>query len=116
MVRLEVFNQFQMLREEALKKGYDIIIDSGFRSYEYQEDVWNKYFKDNIESLKLENPDLTEEEIIKKATILTDQFVARPGTSEHQTGLAFDFAVMKDGKYYEDNIEEVIKWMSENAY
>ena len=115
-VRKEVFNHFQELRNNALKEGFDIIIDSGYRSYEYQQNIWNDYLKLNIEALKNQNLEMDNDTLIQKATKLTDLYVARPGQSEHQTGLAFDFAVMRNGIYSSDPIDEEIKWMQENAY
>ena len=118
MVRKEVLEQFLVLQEAALKEGYVIIIDSGYRSYKYQLDVWNKHKKNNLEDLREKKPYLSESELDKEATILTDNFVAAAGHSEHQTGLAFDFAIMKDGVYIEDlsDTDNESIWMKDNAY
>ena len=44
--------------------------------------------------------------------------VALPGSSEHQTGLAFDIAYMKNGEYQEKTSDEdpEIIWLKENSY
>lgn len=49
---------------------------SGWRSMREQQDIYEKSIKENGESF-------------------TDQFVARPGHSEHQTGLAMDLGLKK---------------------
>ncbi len=82
--------------QAAKKDKYAIKAASGYRSYEYQENLYNNYVKkDGIEK--------------------ADTYSARPGFSEHQTGLAVD--VTKTGGNYEDfgNSKE-FKWMQENSY
>lgn len=65
-------------------QGYaDIRITSGYRSYDYQQRVFNY----NINVKEKENhPELSREE--REAIVLT--YSARPGQSEHQTGLCMD--------------------------
>ena len=95
----EVYLSFQELQRAALKEGLYIIIDSGYRSYAYQEQVWNHNVKE-------------------KGLSYTKQYVAPPGASEHQTGLAVDIAVFINNEY-NDNVNEnypEYQWMIENAY
>ena len=83
---------------DAQKDGFKIIVDSGYRSYQYQQIVFDALVKEKgDEALKLS---------------------ALPGTSEHQTGLAFDFAYLKNGLYCDDVNEETpeAKWMQNNSY
>ena len=80
--------------EGARRQGLNVIIASGYRSYEEQQWTFD---------LQLQMMD--EEEA---ATV-----VARPGTSEHQTGLAADIT----DDYYEIKTEDLentdlYKWMS----
>ena len=99
MIHPVVFEQFQKMQKDALKDNVNIIIDSGYRSYHYQKEVYEK---------------ISQEKGIEYA----EQFVALPGCSEHQTGLAVDFAAIRNGKYSDDikeNDKESI-WMKENAY
>ena len=45
--------------------------------------------------------------------------IASPGKSEHQTGLALDFCIYKDGKcYIEHDVEDKIetKWIHQNSH
>ena len=51
--------------------GFEYIAVSGFRSYEYQTTIYNRNVK-------------------KDGKSNADRYSARPGYSEHQTGLAFD--------------------------
>lgn len=99
MIQRDVLEKFHKLQLDAMKENIFIIIDSGYRSYEYQKDVFEK--------IKAE-----------KGIEYAKQFVAPPGASEHQTGIAFDFAVIRNGNYSDDiqeNDKESI-WMKENAY
>lgn len=90
---LELYKNFLLMKADALAIGLNIWIQSGYRSYEYQEELYNKYvFLDGIE--------------------LADTYSARPGHSEHQTGLAFDINITNDDFQYTDES----KWINENAY
>ncbi|MFR7674892.1 MAG: M15 family metallopeptidase [Clostridia bacterium] len=73
-----------------------ILVTSSYRSYEYQVKLYNQYAEEN-----------SKEE--------ADTYSARPGYSEHQTGLAVD--IHNGKKVYTDfeNTEE-FNWMQENAY
>ena len=75
-----------------------IIVDSGYRSYEYQEKV--------LKSL------------IEKKGEKAYRLVALPGSSEHQTGLAMDIAYMKNGIYSDDvkDSDKEVEWMKKNSY
>lgn len=99
MLVKEAYICFLQMQKEALKNGYHVIVDSGYRPYEYQERIFNKF---------------VEEKGMEEAKKL----VALPGTSEHQTGLAFDVALIRNGKYIDDFPEDAreIKWLHENCY
>lgn len=55
----------------AKQAGYSIVAFSSFRSYEYQKGLYDKY-------------------VARDGQVNADRYSARPGHSEHQTGLAFD--------------------------
>ena len=98
MIRADVLPYFLKMQKVALEAGVHILIDSGYRSYDYQEQVLKK----NI----LEKGD---------EAYFT---VALPGASEHQTGLAIDIAYYRDGVYTDavcDGDKEV-EWLKENSY
>ena len=108
-----VYIEFLKLRRAALKDGYDIIIDSGYRSKEYQNDIWFYYLREYYNELDKNKDDL---KLLKDAYNLTIRRVALPGYSEHQSGLSFDFAFFKNNTFCNNVVgsEEAI-WMSENA-
>ena len=117
MIRKEVYEYFTKLRTEALKCGFDIIIDSGFRSSDYQKDIWcDHYFKEYLK-LKKECPSMSDMLVNALATNNTDLLVARPGHSEHQTGFAIDIGCFREGQYSDEitNSDEFY-WMDENAH
>ena len=59
------------MQADAADEGLNIYISSGFRSYAYQEMLYERYVE-------------------KSGKAEADRYSARPGHSEHQTGLAFD--------------------------
>ena len=62
---------FDKMQSAAAAEGLNIYISSGFRSYEYQSQLYERYVE-------------------KSGKAEADRYSARPGHSEHQTGLAFD--------------------------
>ena len=92
----EVAINFEKLSEDASKLGYKIIAASAYREYEYQEILYNYY----VETKGLE---------------YADNCSARPGHSEHQTGLAVDvMGSNNDYNKFEESNE--FKWMENNAH
>ncbi len=87
------YNAFQELRSAALQEGYDIQLLSGYRSYETQRNLYNNY-------------------VATYGQAEADTFSARPGTSEHQTGLAMDVGWIDDA--YADTPSG--KWLAANCY
>ena len=98
-----------------------ICITSGYRSYVYQEWLFNTY----IANEKEKDPTLTDAEAEKK--VLT--YSARPGTSEHHTGLCVDLWVSNvmrelenygyEGSYADDvgfAETEAFEWLKDNAH
>ncbi len=92
----ECKNQFIKMAKKAELDGYTIRAISTYRSYDYQNNLYNNYVK-------------------KDGTRLADTYSARPGYSEHHTGLAIDV----DNKVLNytnfENTKE-FNWMQENAY
>lgn len=62
---------FKKLSEDAALHGLSIVCSSGYRSYENQETIYNNY-------------------VAIDGILRADTYSARPGHSEHQTGLAID--------------------------
>lgn len=87
--------------------GYRLSVTSGYRSYSTQK----TNFENKVQRVKNENPGISQEEAeIKAATA-----VARPGTSEHQTGLCIDMHNMPEAVKTFKN-EKAAKWLAENSY
>ena len=87
---------FEKMSEEAAKENLNIIAMSTYRSYNYQENLYTKY---------------ANEDGKEKA----DTYSARPGHSEHQTGLAVD-VYNKKVNYTEFESTEEFKWLEKNAH
>lgn len=95
--RKEVYEQYKKLQDEANALGYDFSICSGYRSYSYQESLYNKYLA------------------IDGSRDIVDTYSARPGHSEHQSALCLDLSTPGYGM---DNfgLSEAGKWVYENCY
>ena len=95
-LRKEAKEAFEQLSEDASKLNLSIIAVSTFRSYSYQKNLYSEY-------------------VNKKGKKYADLCSARPGHSEHQTGLSLD--VMGSNKDYNkfDESKE-FNWMINNAY
>jgi len=97
-VEKETLKSFFEMQKDALVQGYGLIIDSGYRSYDYQEQILSY----NLEMLGQE----------------AYKVIAKPGTSEHQSGLAIDIALNTGGIYndnFDDSYAEII-WLHQNCY
>ena len=100
MISADIMPYFEALQNAALDVGLrKIIVDSGYRSFEYQKVVFDK-------------------SVVEKGIDETLRSVALPGSSEHQTGLAIDVAYMDNGVYIEktSDSDPEIKWLKENAH
>lgn len=87
---------FEELSEAASKENYTVLAMSSYRSYQYQYNLYNRYVStDGVKA--------------------ADTYSARPGYSEHQTGLAVD---VYNGKEDFTNFEKTkeYNWMQDNAY
>lgn len=62
---------FEKMAQAAKQEGIELVAFSGYRSYEYQTSLYNRYVE-------------------KDGKDAADRYSARPGYSEHQSGLAFD--------------------------
>ena len=100
MISADIMPYFEALQNAALDAGLrKIIVDSGYRFFEYQKVVFDK-------------------SVVEKGIDETLRSVALPGSSEHQTGLAIDVAYMDNGVYIEktSDSDPEIKWLKENAH
>ena len=67
----------------AEEAGHTVSIRAAYRPYSTQQRLYNN----RVDRAKRENPSFSQ----KEAEVYAAARVARPGTSEHQTGLAIDF-------------------------
>ncbi len=96
-VREVAYNAFLDMWNAANEEGYYLMINSSYRSYEDQEIVYNNYKNSSGERF-------------------ADSIAARPGSSEHQTGLALDiFSKTNTNKNTFSQTDEA-KWLKENAH
>ncbi len=99
---------YAMMKAMELEGIVDFSVTSGYRSYSYQEDLFEKYINEHMQK-----EGLTRAEAEEKA--LT--YSAPAGASEHQTGLCVDF--LETGKIDLDESfrdTAAFKWLSENAH
>lgn len=76
-LRPEAYAALEDLSRAALNDGIKLLVSSTYRSYQYQEGLFNRYVKqDGLE--------------------LAERYSARPGTSQHQLGVAVDFGSITD--------------------
>ena len=96
-MKKEAYNKFIELFNAAKKDNITIIINSSYRTYEYQEDLWQSYANGHGEEW-------------------ADSYAARAGYSEHETGLAIDVTTygVKEQEDFEKT--DAYKWMQDNAY
>ena len=96
-VREVAYNAFLDMWNAANDAGYYLMINSSYRSYADQEAVYNNYKNSSGERY-------------------ADSIAARPGASEHQTGLAIDiFSRTNTNRQTFANSPEA-EWLANNSY
>lgn len=91
----------QMIKDMRKIQNFSIWVQSAYRSMDRQEELFNEKVEYYMQRGK--NKSAAEE--------LTMQTINKPGTSEHNLGLAVDFNYVN---YEFENTEEY-KWLKENA-
>lgn len=91
----EALEYYKKMHEAAKQDGINLVISSGYRSYQEQQETYDEYEK--IKGDGIEN------------------YAARPGHSEHQTGLAFDILTLGVTTTKFDQTKEFI-WLRDNSY
>lgn len=84
---------------EAKKQGVQLTAFSAFRSYQRQQELYTSY-------------------VSKHGETQANRFSAKPGHSEHQTGLAFDFGGSDQSKWLKESFAATKegKWLAANAH
>lgn len=93
-IERSVAKAFYDMAEAASKDGMELMVSSGYRSYEDQEEITNTYLE-----LYGQN--------------YVDNYVAKPGFSEHQTAMSLDVASKSVNTFVES---DEYGWMMDNAY
>ena len=92
-INVDAYEKYKLMKADMASLGMNIWIQSGYRSYSLQESLYNKY-------------------VNRDGKLAADTYSARPGYSEHQTGLAFDLNSISDDFQYTSEG----KWVNENAW
>ena len=97
MLRKEAKEQFEKMSAAAIANGTPVYGQSAYRPYSMQSQLY-----DNA--------------VASSGQETADSDTARPGHSEHQTGLAIDVSSTKSGNmlYFENT--DSFTWMQNNAY
>lgn len=98
-ILLDLQEMFDAARSEDI---YPIVSDA-YRTREDQQTLMDDVIQN------YEDEGYSSEEASSKA----EQVIAKPGTSEHETGLAIDIAGDDD---YDQDTDSVLEWMNSNAY
>lgn len=89
----ECESAFYEMQAAAAEEGLDLYISSGFRSYELQSSLYQRYCD-------------------RDGQAAADTYSARPGHSEHQSGLAIDLnTITSDFAYTAEG-----KWVNEHCW
>ena len=89
----ECASAFEEMREAAAEQGLELYVSSGFRSYELQSSLYQRYCDNDGQEA-------------------ADTYSARPGHSEHQTGLAIDLnTITSDFAYTAEG-----QWVAEHCW
>ena len=96
-IRQEVFDAFLKMHEDANSNGIYLMINSSYRDFNSQTIVYNNYLKNHGEAY-------------------ADKYAARPGYSEHQTGLALDIFSIDGALRDTFKDSNAYLWLKDNAY
>lgn len=84
---------FKKMAADAYAEGLTLWVQSGYRSYDLQKDLYNRY-------------------VARDGQTAADTYSARPGHSEHQSGLAFDLNTIDDS--FANTAEG--QWVAQNCH
>lgn len=96
-IRKVTYDAFLEMWNAANAEGYYLMVSSAYRTYEEQEIVYENY-KTN------------------RGQKYADGIAARPGASEHQTGLALDIFSKYNSNKNTFPESETYRWLTENAH
>ena len=91
-IRPEAYSALNEMAQAALNEGIRLLVSSAYRSYSYQENLFNYWVSvDGLEEAERES--------------------SRPGTSQHQLGTAVDFGSISD----DFDKTQMGQWIYKNA-
>lgn len=91
-IDLEAYEEWTKMKADAASVGINLWIQSGYRPYVLQQKLYNNY-------------------VARDGKAEADRYSARPGYSEHQTGLCFD--INNPSRSFNGTTEA--KWINDNA-
>lgn len=92
----EIMEHYKKMFKAAEDDGIKLIISSAYRTYKEQEETYD-YYKNT------------------KGEELGNKYAAKPGHSEHQTGLAFDILTLNATTENFEKTKE-FEWLKDNSY
>lgn len=127
-VAMALYAMLAEMSEDGLRS---LRVTSAYRSYEYQTELYETYKAKEMQGFSPDAYEFFGREYIENkylingskgldnndAETVANYYSARPGTSEHQTGLCVDFMLYHSNLL--DNTfaqTEEFRWLSENAY
>ena len=102
-VDTRILSDLQGMFDAARSEDIYPIVSDAYRTREDQQTLMDDVIQN------YEDEGYSSEEASSKA----EQVIAKPGTSEHETGLAIDIAGDDD---YDQDTDSVLEWMNSNAY
>lgn len=97
-----IYPELQEMFNYARAQGYGLFVREGYRTQEEQQQLLDE----KIEAYENEGKSKSE------AKKLAEQWVAIPGTSEHQLGIAVDI----NADTTKSSSDDVYSWLAENAH
>ena len=92
----EAKDKLEIMLNDSVKENLKIRVSSAYRSYTYQVNLYNRYVRSD-------------------GVALADTYSARPGYSEHQSGLVVDLSRNFESFDTFENTDEY-KWLVANSY
>lgn len=98
-LRREASEALETMFEQAKLEDVSLRLGSGYRSYQTQEGLYNSYVQ-------------------KDGETLANRYSAKPGESEHQTGLAVDISDDTMSAWLSNRFKDTKegKWLASNSY
>lgn len=95
-LRSEALKAYIEMSDAARSEGLDFYISTAYRSYDFQNNLYNSYLKNDPQEV-------------------VDTYSSRPGYSDHQIGLSCDIRT-EDKAFGEFTSTKEAEWLKNNAY